>query len=203
MLTLKVDSNIAKLKADIAADQKAIARAAQRGINAAARGLVTDTARIIKDRYPKLKSGEIRAMMAVNLASLQSLRATITARGRPLGLTRFVSGSTKPKKGGGITVQVKGGAAFIPHAFVAQGRDFGGDSRSRVVFIRAKYAPRSKAGASGLVALRTINVPDAMNVNEVRATLAQLINERFDKEFDRQIRLLHGVTPVGVAGVDY
>ena len=72
-----------------------------------------------------------------------------------------------------------------------------------MVFIRAKYAPRSKAGASGLVALRTINVPDAMNVNEVRATLAQLINERFDKEFDRQIRLLHGVTPVGVAGVDY
>ena len=197
MLTLKVDSNIAKLKADIAADQKAIARAAQRGINAAARGLVTDTARIIKDRYPKLKSGEIRAMMAVNLASLQSLRATITARGRPLGLTRFVTGSTKPKKGGGITVQVKGGASFIPHAFVAQGRDFGGDSRSRVVFIRAKYAPRSKAGASGLVALRTINVPDAMNVTEIRATLNRLTNERFDNEFLRQIRLQSGPKTIG------
>lgn len=197
MLTLKVDSNIAKLKADIDADQKAIRRATQRGINAAARGLVTDTVRVLRDRYPKLKSGEIRAMMAVNLASLQSLRATITARGRPLGLTRFVSGSTKPKKGGGITVQVKGGASFIPHAFVAQGRDFGGDSRSRVVFIRAKYAPRSKAGASGLVALRTINVPDAMNVTEIRATLNRLTNERFDNEFLRQIRLQSGPKTIG------
>lgn len=136
-------------------------------------------------------------MMAVNLASQQSLRATITARGRPLGLTRFVSGSTKPKKGGGITVQVKGGASFIPHAFVAQGRDFGGDSRSRVVFIRAKYAPRSKAGASGLVALRTINVPDAMNVTEIRATLNRLTNERFDNEFLRQIRLQSGPKTIG------
>lgn len=191
MITVNVKSNIAALSRDIDADQKSIARAAQRGLNAAARGLVTDTATELRKRYPKLKSGEIKDMMAISFASMASLRAVITARSRPLGLSRFVVGSTKPKKGGGISVQIKGGAAFIPHAFVAEGRDFGG-SRSRVVFIRQKYAPRSKAGASGLVALRTINVPDAMNIGEVRATLDRLTNTRFDTEFSRQIVLLSG-----------
>lgn len=202
MITIDVKSNIAALSRDIAAEQKSIRQAAQRGLNAAARGLVTDTATELRKRYPKLKSGEIKDMMAISFASMASLRAVITARSRPLGLSRFVVGSTKPKKGGGISVQIKGGAAFIPHAFVAEGRDFGG-SRSRVVFIRQKYAPRSKAGASGLVALRTINVPDAMNIGEVRATLDLLISQRFDKEFARQMVLLHGVRPAGVPGVDY
>lgn len=190
MFALKMTSGLADLSKELKAEQQALRRAAQRGLNAAARGLVTDTVKTLRERYPRLKAGDVRSFMRVSYATLENLRAEIVARGRPLGLSRFVVRQNK-KPGGGVTVQVKNGAKVIPHAFVQAGRDFGG-SRSQVVFIRGKYAPGSGAAPTALVALRTFNVPDAMNIIEVRATLNRLTNERFDNEYTRQIRLYQG-----------
>lgn len=191
MLTLNLKSSLADLAKDTQREQQQMRVAAQRGINAAARGLITDTVAEMRRRYPKLKAGDVRAMMQANFASVDSLRATITARSYPLGLMRFVVGSTRRKKGGGITVQIKNGTKLIPGAFVALGRNFGG-GRSPVVFIRDPDAKRTDRGTWGIKALRTINVPDAMNVREVRQFLNESIHRRFDTEYTRQIRILAG-----------
>ncbi len=188
MLTLNLSSSLGKLGQDLDLRQKQHRVAAQRALNVAARGRVTDAVTAIRARYPKIAAKDIRDGFEIRLASQESLVAVVKVRGRPLSLGRFVVGSRNAKRIEGISVAVKGGSKMIPHAFIAKGRDFGG-GRSDVVFIRPKYVPRSKAGPSGLVALRTVDIPNALNIKELAAALNAQTGERFSKEFMRQLQV--------------
>ena len=127
MLTLKVDSNIARLKADIDADQKAIRRAAKQGINVAARGLRTDASREIRRRYPKFKNRDLLDMFDVTYAGDAHLRAVVSVRGRPLTVGRFMTSAVTKRGKGGVWVNIKGARKFIRHAWVRTGTNKRGE----------------------------------------------------------------------------
>lgn len=190
MPIVNVTSDLKSLLRGVELEQRAQTRAVMRALNSAARGMRTDAGREIHKRYPRLSTRDIGKLIDVQLASAANLVATITVRGRPLSLIRFAAGTRTRRGSGGVWVSVKGQRKFIPHAFIASGRDIGGEGRSEVVFIRKKYAPRSKAGKSGIVALRTVDVPGVMDIKEVRGIVETLTQGRFDKEFERQLGLL-------------
>lgn len=188
MLTMNLRSNMAELVKDLDLERREHRLAAQRALNVAARGRVTDASRALRDRYPSLKARDAKDAFDLRLASRDNLTAVVTVRGRPFSLIRFERGQVK-KVGGGVRVNVKGGTKLIKHAFIARGKSFGGGEGAEVVFVRQQYAPRSKAGPSGIVALRTIDLPNAVSIKELREILEQQTGDRFDKEFIRQLDL--------------
>lgn len=189
-MRIDVRHNMDRLASEVKLEQRQMAVAAARALNVMARGLRTDAGRVLRERYPSLKLRDIQGLFSITLATPQSLTATVQVRGRPLSLIRFLAGN-RPGLGGGVLVAVKGGGTkMVAHAFVARGRDFGGASRSEVIFTRHQYAPRAKRYPSGLVALRTIDIPGAMHIKEVAEVLSELGHARFDKEYLRQANVL-------------
>lgn len=189
-IAIRVDSNMERLLRDVKLEQQAVAKAAQRAINKAADNRRTIAARALNARYKAIKVNDAKDAMTVIYASVARLTAIIKTRGRPLGLMRFVTGAVS-KRILGASVRVKNGTQLIAHSFVAKGRNFGGgDDRSDVLFIRQQYVPRSKAGPSGLVALRTIDLANAVQIKDVAEALDAQTNDVFDKEFARQVVVL-------------
>ncbi len=179
-LTIKITSNFDAVLKGIKDDQRAIERATQRALNVAARGMRTDTSSVLRERY-RLKKRDVDQKISVTLATTSSLRATVTIKDSPLSVARFLVGqNTKP--GGGAIVNIKGDRKVISHTFVQKLKSGGGDDYN-VVFARTgkeRYP---------LVAIRTIDVASASNIDAVRVRVGTMTDDRFDKEFARQMNL--------------
>lgn len=181
MITMNLRSNMAELVKDIDLEQKAIRKSAQRALNTAARGRRTDASRALRERYPKLRKRDADDAFDVRFATPENLQAVITVRGRPFSLARFFVRQDK-RKGGGVVVNIKGQRKTVRTAFVANMKNKAGDDY-QVVFVRegkSRYP---------LKALRTIDLPNAVNIKEIAEVLEQQTGERFDKEFLRQLQL--------------
>ena len=185
MPTIHVKTNLDALLKDAALDRRQQSQAAVRALNSAARGLRTDAGRELHKRYPKLSTRDIGALIDVRFASAQSLNAVVIARGRPLTLGRFTVGQVTKRGKGGVSVNVKGARKFIKSAWMQTMKSKAGDDY-QVLFVREGRARLP------IKALRTIDIPNAMNITEVRAILDDLVHERFDKELARQITVLGG-----------
>ena len=181
MIVLDLKHNMARLTADIDLEQKSIRRAAQRALNVAARGRRTDASRALRDRYPSLKARDANDAFDVRFASVQDLQAVITVRGRPFSVARFFVRSDK-KTGGGVIVNIKGQRKTIRTAFLAQMKNKSGEDYG-VVFVRTGKSRYP------LKALRTIDLPNAVNIKEIAEILEAQTGERFDKEFSRQLQV--------------
>lgn len=182
MLVLNLRTNMDKLVADLNLEKSAHRTAALRALNEAATGRRTDAARALRDRYRNLKAKDAREAFDVRFATRNSLSAVITVRGRPFSLARFFVRQNL-KKGGGAVVNIKGQRKTIKTAFVQQMKSKAGDDFN-VVFVR------EGKNRYPLKALRTIDLPNAVNIKELREILEAQTGARFDKEFERQLLLL-------------
>lgn len=183
MPTISVKSNVEALIRGAELDRQAIRTAAQRALNTAAKGLKTDAGRELRKRYRGLKLRDVNDLIDIRLASRENLQAVVIARGRPLSLQRFNAGAKTRRGAGGVWVNVKGTRKFIPHAWVQALQSKGGDDY-QVIFIR------TGKGRYPVQALKTIDIPNAMNIREVRELLDRLVEDRFDKEMARQVTVL-------------
>lgn len=181
MLTLDLRSNLAKLAADLDLERREHRVAAQRALNAAARGRRTDASRLLRERYRGLKARDANDAFDVRLASVENLQAVITVRGRPFSVARFFVRQDM-KAGGGAVVNIKGTRKTIKTAFVRNLKNKQGDDY-QVVFVR------KGPGRYPIEAVRTIDLPNAVNIKELAAILETQTGERFDKEFLRQLTL--------------
>lgn len=133
-----------------------------------------------KDRldvdYARAKGGGVRFS-----ASLKATRAT---KGRGMNLIHFVVGGepTRNKRGklGQLKFQIKraGGRKSIKGAFVAINRKTGG----RAVFIREGTARMP------IKTLTTVDIPQMFNTKRVNAVIRTVMQQRFDINFQRQLR---------------
>lgn len=187
MFALDMKSNMAALGSDLNMQASRNRTAAQRALNVAARGRVTDAGRALRERYPSLKRKDALDAFKVVFSTKESLTAVVSARARRFSLMRFAIRQNAE----GVLVRVKEERKTLKHAFIAKGRSFGDGESRNVVFIRVKYLGLgAKSGKSGIVALRTFGIPGALEITEVRTGLDQKTNARFDKEFARQLALL-------------
>ncbi len=183
MPMVNVKSDMDRILNEVNAEREQLPKAASRALNTTARGYITDAAREMRKRYPLLKLKDVRPLFDITqFASVANLQATITVRGRALSLIRFLVGQNTKQGNGGVYVNVRGVRKFIPHAWVQTLKNKRGDDY-QVIFIRE--------GKSRLPVkvLKTINIPNALNIAEVYDVLEDLINGRFDKEFERQLLL--------------
>lgn len=183
MLVLNLKSNMQHLVSDLNLEKSAHRTAALRALNTAAQGRRTDAARALRERYRNLKAADARDAFDIRLASRENLSAILTVRGRPFSLARFFVRQNL-KKGGGAVVNVKGQRKTVKTAFVRQMQNKAGDDYN-VIFVRQgkeRYP---------LKALRTIDLPNAVNIRELREILEQQTGARFEKEFLRQLALLN------------
>lgn len=181
MLTLDLRSNMADLVKDVDLEKRQIRVAAQRALNVAARGRRTDASRLLRDRYRGLKARDANDAFDVRLASVENLQAVITVRGRPFSVARFFV-RQDTKAGGGAVVNIKGTRKTIRGAFVRNLKTREGDDY-QVVFIR------KGPGRFPIEAIRTIDLPNAVNIKELADILENQTGERFDNEFLRQLTL--------------
>lgn len=181
MLILNLRSNMQELVRDLDLERKEHRTAAQRALNTAARGRVTDASRALRERYPKLKARDARDAFDLRLASRDNLTAVVAVRGRPFSVARFFVRQDL-KKGGGAVVNIKGARKTIKTAFVRQMKTKGGEDYN-VVFVREGKARLP------IKALRTIDLPNAVNIKELREILEQQTGARFDREYARQLQL--------------
>ena len=179
MLTLDLRSNMADLVKDVQLEQRNIRVAAQRALNTAARGRRTDASRLLRERYKGLKARDANDAFDLRLASVENLQAVITVRGRPFSVARFFVRQDM-KAGGGAVVNIKGTRKTIKTAFVRNLKNRQGDDY-QVVFVR------KGPGRFPIEAVRTIDLPNAVNIKELAEILEQQTGERFDKEFLRQL----------------
>lgn len=186
MPTISMKNNMRDLLRGADLDRRQQSVAAMRALNVAARGLRTDAGRELHKRYPKLSTRDVNSLIAIQFASRQVLTATVVVRGRPLSLVRFKAGVVTKRGSGGVHVNVKGTKKFIRHAWVQDMKSKAGDDY-QVLFVRE--GPQRLP----IKALRTIDIPNAMNIAEVRAILDDLVHNRFDKEFARQVRVIGGI----------
>lgn len=189
MLTIDVKNQMAALRQDVQLEQKSFRSAASQALNTAARGHRTDANRELRKRYPKLKLADISGLFSINFASPSSLTATVFVQGRPLSLQRFYAGQVTTPGSGGVWVNVKGQKRFVPHAWQATMRNnMGGEYN--VIMIRDYKDPagsRYRNRGYKLKVLRTVDIPGALNIKEVRQVLEDLAIERFEKEYGRQL----------------
>lgn len=177
MLTVNVKSNMADIAADFAKETDDIRRNASRALNTAIRGVRTDGGRELRKRYPKLKLKDVNDLINLRFSSPAILQAELNAKGRPLSLMRFQVGETK-KIGGGVTVTVKGQRKFIPHAWVQTLKNNRGDDYQVIMIRDVRRGGKVKV-------LKTINIPDALSIEEVQKVLIDAGEGRFDAEFIR------------------
>lgn len=185
MLKIDLRSNMKALAADLDLEQKSHRVAAQRALNTAAKGRRTDASRALRERYPRLKAKDASEAFDVYLASPENLQAVITVRGRPFNLARFVTGevtNSSRRRGGGVWVNIKGQRKYIEGAWLKRGTNKAGDEYA-TLFVREKGAKRLP-----IKALSTIDLPNAVNIKELREILEAQTGERFDREFMRQLQ---------------
>lgn len=185
MPIISVQSNIRDIMREVEGEVRERPAMAARALNTAIQGLKTDAGRELRRRYPKLKLRDVNELISLGFASSTSLVAYMQVRGRPLSLNRFLAKAVKTTKGGagGVYVNIKGTRKFIPHAWVQTLRNNRGDEYA-VLMIRD-----GKGRNAPVKVLKTIDIPNALNISEVRSVLDNLVNTRFDKEFERLLRV--------------
>ena len=181
MITITTDFK--NLAADVQAEAERYPVAASRALNAAARGLKTDTGRELRKRYPRLKLKDVSGLIDILFSNVTNLAAVVSIKGRPLSLLRFKVGVITDRGRGGVWVDVKGTRKFIAHAWVQNLKNKSGDDY-QVIFIR------EGKGRLPVKVLKTVDLPSAANILEVRQQLDALVQSRFDVEFDRQLTRL-------------
>jgi hypothetical protein len=183
MPIVNIKSDMDEISAGVMAESRQIVKAASKALNTAARGYKTDAGREMRKRYPLLRLKDLKDLFEFQFASPESLTVTIRVTGRALSLVRFLAGQVTKKGVGGVWVNVKNGRKFIPHAWVQTLKNKAGDDY-QVIFVR------EGKGRLPVKVLKTINIPNALQISEVYDSLEKLIYERFDKEFSRQVNLL-------------
>ena len=183
MPIVNIKSDMDEISAGVMAESRQIVKAASRALNTAARGYKTDAGREMRKRYPMLKLKDLKDLFDLQFASPENLTATIRVTGRALSLIRFLVSSNTQAGQGGVWVNVKNGRRFIPHAWVQTLKNKLGDDY-QVIFVRVGK------GRFPVKVLKTINIPNALNIAQVYDVLESLITERFDKEFSRQVNLI-------------
>lgn len=181
MPIVNVRSDMDRILNEVNAEREQMPKAAARALNTAARGYLTDAGRELRKRYPLLKLKDVRPLFDITkFANKDDLQAVITVRGKALSLVRFLVGQNTKQGNGGVYVSVRGGRKFIPHAWVQTLTKKNGDEY-QVIFVR------EGKGRFPIKALKTINIPNALNIAEVYDVLEDLIYSRVDKEFERQL----------------
>lgn len=181
MLTIDVKNQMADLRKDVDLEKRQIRVAAQRGINTAVRGYRTDASRLLRKRYPKLKNKDILDFIEIRYSSYDLLHGAVSVRGRPLTVGRFLNVAITTRGRGGVWVNIKGVRKFIPHAWVRKGINRFGDEYT-LVWHREEDHPRARA-----VPVKTIDLPGALNISDMRKAIEDYMIERFSKEFSRQL----------------
>lgn len=179
MPIISVQSNLRDIMQDLDLEIKERPTLIARALNTAIQGLKTDAGRELRRRYPKLKLRDVNDLISLGYASSTNLTAYMQVRGRPLSLNRFFASAITKSGSGGVYVNVKGQRKFIPHAWVQTLRNNRGDEY-QVLMIRD-----GKGRGAPVKVLKTIDLPSALNIDEVRSVLDSLVNTRFDKEFER------------------
>jgi hypothetical protein len=205
-VTVSVRTNIDKNVLAIGKITSAIKdKATIRAINHAAKKVRTETDRRITKVY-NIKKKDIKSHMKVDFAHKGQavLAATLTMSGTPIPLINFAAKAKNPwnvpgrphkKKGGGVTVKIKktGGKKLIPSAFITTTK-----SGRESVFIRTNVpgAPQVKGGSQPydppIVTLRSVSLPSMFASKAISDALQLVALRQFNKEYERQVRLLSG-----------
>lgn len=179
-LGISVRSNARQIIAQAKADGLTRAhqrRSAARALNRAGEGARTEATRKIAERY-RIKRALALEAISIQKATPENLVVRLTVRGRPFSLARF---DPRVRKGGVVTVNVKGSRKVVKGGFARTLSSRNG--LYQVIFKRegdARYP---------LKALKTVDMPGVFSREEVQQHLEQAANERFDREFVRQLDL--------------
>lgn len=151
-----------------------------RAINHTAKKAQTQANKSIREEY-RLSAAMVRQRQTISLSSKTSLRATISAKTRPISLHHF-----RPTKvSAGVKIGVKrSGRKTIKGAFLAKGK--GG---VMLVWARGKYQPDkfipSKDGPPTV--LRTVSLSTLYNTKHVWKALNEQIDRDLPKRIDHEV----------------
>ena len=172
-------NSLARLQRDV------VDKAVPRALNKVADQVKTAAARSMRDAGYKLPIGIIKKGLSTYKASQGSLTAKVIASGRPIPLISYGARQTDS----GVSVDVLNGRKMIPGAFIATM-----PSGHKGVYIRmgAMHKRVQKAGRvsySGLPIKELFgpSVPNGLSSDAVRASLEQLIRDRFPAILLQQI----------------
>ena len=149
-----------------------------RALNKTADRVKVAGSREVRKAGYNLKASDIKRALKISRATQSSLKATVTAGGRPIPLIQY--GARQTSKG--VTVNVLSGRKLIPGAFIATMQ-----SGHTGVYVRepgSKHKKVLKAGRAswhGLPIRELFGpaIPDALANPAVRDALQALITEQF------------------------
>lgn len=163
-----------------------------RSLNATIDQGKTQMARTISQEF-RIAVGTAKDQLKVSKASAKGgnvrfevqLEATRPAKGRGLNLIRFVTRIPKrTKKGtrGQVQLQIKrqGGRKTITGAFVATNRKTSGTA----LFVRTSKSRYP------IKTLTTIDIPQMFNTKRINAEVVQVMRDRFEKNFNRELNVV-------------
>jgi hypothetical protein len=174
--------------------RQAVPAAAARALNKTATQARNQASREIKKKYAIGSRLLKRRIRITSRADTFTLRAVVTAEGKPFPLLAFnpkqVKGrkqkGTRARKGGGVKVTIKRGERkLIRGAFVAQMK-----SGHRGVFARGQYRNGRlvpSAGRLPITELFTLGVPQGFSDAEVEGAIVRLVREKFPGILDHEL----------------
>ncbi len=181
MPMVNVKSDMDRILNEVNAERNQLPKAAAIALNKTAQSYQSSASRAIESRYPQLKNKSLPAFFRlVQQANENNLTAVVSVQGKALSLMRFLVAQDTKQGAGGVYVSVKNGTRFIPHAFVKTLKKNNRDEY-QVIFIRVAK------GSSAVKVLKTINIPNALNIAEVADALGSEIDKQFTAEFERQL----------------
>ena len=184
--------------------QKAISSA----INKSAGKAVTGVIQSLKNNYEISPKNIRKSAFNIRRAKVSSLEATITIKGKVLGLNNFKMTPIEPAKQIPSVKVKKGGGGKFPGAFVARMKSghigiferFQDGSRGKIKKYMKKYHPRAKKRGSGMTKGRAAikelygpSIPRMVKSPEIRATIWRIVRNEFDLNMKKAIsRILEG-----------
>jgi hypothetical protein len=187
-INLKVDIERAKAKfAHLPAEIRE--KATVRAINDTAAQAKIQASREIRDAGYGMKVGDIKKAISLRKANASLLKATVTAKGRPIPLIKFNARQVKA----GVSISVKNGRKLIKGAFIITKQD-----GTQGVFVRHGNEHRpitTRAGkrvwsAYQIHELYGPSIPIAFSNQKVQEALEKAVREKFPQNFKREVRYL-------------
>lgn len=177
MIGIDVRSNTREIIAEVDGQQRdghrvAIARALNRTVD----GARTQAVREIRKIY-KVRAETVRKAFTTHKASRESLRAVLTASGKPLPLIGFGARQVKA----GVSVDIKKGRKVVKHAFV--------QTIARTGYVGVFL--RKGGNRLPIKQLYSVSVPGIFSVKGVQAALDQANTERYETELHHQLDYLN------------
>jgi hypothetical protein len=184
MLEINLKHDLKEIMDEVGAfSEREQRQATMRALNRAAQGAITDGSQKIRERYKKLKKRDVDDAFSIQPATMDTLRATVIIRGRPLSLARFLAGQVTARGRGGVWVNVKGDRKFIPHVWTQAMKTKGGDDYLVIM-------GRVGKARFPVEVLKTIDIPGAFEVADVISYVEEQSGVRFETELIRNLTFL-------------